>query len=85
MYSRNRLMITDSSTNSTYAQTYYGTSSDPEADLPMNFNLLDIGDPEGNGGTVTGRQIETHIKEWMDNMDDRKLAQLSGEWRHLQK
>ena len=64
-------MLTDSSSNSTYAHTYYGTSSDPEADLPMNFNLLDIGDPEGKGGNVTGRDIEMMVKDWMDEMDDK--------------
>ena len=65
-----RVMMTDSSSNASYANTYYGTSNEPEADLPMSFTLLDIGDPEGKGGKVTGRDIEMMIMEWMEEIDD---------------
>eukprot|EP00057_Strongylocentrotus_purpuratus_P012676 XP_011667150.1 PREDICTED: neutral and basic amino acid transport protein rBAT [Strongylocentrotus purpuratus] len=72
-----RVMLTDSDSNTTYVQSYYGTSNDPGANLPMNFNLLEMGDPMGQGGTITGRELEALIRKWLDVMDE-------GNWPNFQ-
>ncbi|XP_071504593.1 amino acid transporter heavy chain SLC3A1-like [Diadema antillarum] len=73
-----RVMLTDCGSNSTYAQSFYGTDDSPEADLPMNYNLLEIGDPSGLGGEVTGREIDTLVKSWMGSMTR------EGNWPNFQ-
>ena len=71
----NRLMMSDSDSNSSYARTYYGTQDNPEVDLPMNFNLLKLGDVNGGWsdstrGTdyTTGDEVYEMIKDWLDNL-----------------
>ncbi|XP_022090707.1 uncharacterized protein LOC110979322 [Acanthaster planci] len=70
-----RVMITDSDSNSSYARTYYGTEEDPEVDLPMNLNLVNLGDVNGgwSGTTIgtgytTGLEVYEMVQEWMDNL-----------------
>ncbi|XP_054758477.1 amino acid transporter heavy chain SLC3A1-like [Lytechinus pictus] len=65
-----RVMLTDSESNTSYVQSYYGTSDEEEANLPMNFNLLKMGDPMGQGGEITGRELEDLIRDWLTKMDD---------------
>ena len=68
-------MLSDSDSNATYARTYYGTEEDPEVDLPMNFNLLELGDVNGgwSGTTIgtdftTGLEVYELVREWMENL-----------------
>lgn len=77
MFASSRVMLTDSDSNTTYVQSYYGTSNDPEANLPMNFNLLEMGDPMGQGGSITGRELEALIRKWLEAMD-------VGNWPNFQ-
>ncbi|XP_071789828.1 amino acid transporter heavy chain SLC3A1-like [Asterias amurensis] len=75
-----RVMLSDSDSNSTYARTYYGSEEEPEVDLPMNFNLLKLGDTNGGWspstigtGYTTGIEVYELVKDWMDNLP-------SGKW-----
>ncbi|PIK40197.1 putative neutral and basic amino acid transport protein rBAT [Apostichopus japonicus] len=72
-----RLMITDSDTNSTYLGNYYGTDDNPEADLAKNYNLLNIGDVNGDGGRTSGTEIDELLRDWLNALPD-------GEWPSFQ-
>ncbi len=65
-------MLTDSISNSSVATSYYGTSKQPEADMPQNFNLVKLGDPMGSGIPSTGNMVSQLIDEWMDILPDKK-------------
>ncbi|XP_072032618.1 alpha-glucosidase-like [Amphiura filiformis] len=67
-----RIMLTDSMSNTSYVSTYYGTSKQPEADMPQNFNLVKLGDPLGRNAPTTGNEVKALIDEWMDNMPEKK-------------
>ncbi|XP_072032619.1 amino acid transporter heavy chain SLC3A1-like [Amphiura filiformis] len=67
-----RVMMTDSDSNASVVSSYYGTVTRPEADMPQNFNLLNLGDPLGEGATTKGSDIRRWIEEWNDNMPDKK-------------
>jgi len=45
---------------------YYGTDLVKEADFPMNFQLIDLGD----GMAWTAETIEDTIMEWMTKMPE---------------
>lgn len=72
-----RLMITDANTNTTYMGSYYGEGDNPEADLVQNYNLLHIGDSNGDGGTTSGDEIDGLLQDWLNKIP-------SGEWPSFQ-
>ena len=64
--------MTDSDSDSSTVTSYYGTAKRPEADMPQNFNLLQLGDPLGLGATTKGFKIKDWILEWMKNLPKKK-------------
>ncbi|XP_033127924.1 neutral and basic amino acid transport protein rBAT-like [Anneissia japonica] len=70
-----RVLMTDSDSNMTYLEQYYGTTSNNKADIPQNFNLARL---TGELGTmVTGLHIADTIKEYIDDLP-------SGKWPNFQ-
>ena len=47
---------------------YYGTDQVKEADFPMNFRLIDLGE----GSAWNALSIESTIMEWMTKMPEGK-------------
>ncbi|WP_411026756.1 alpha-amylase family glycosyl hydrolase, partial [Salmonella sp. s54395] len=49
----------------------------PEADFTQNYNLLDIGDPNGESGSIDGAKIDDLVEDWINKLP-------SGRWPSFQ-